>query len=107
MPPGKRPPFIHAPVGAALGEEVKRVSILPGEVEALGNLLVPVRIVGAPAGVRIEQPAANRGERSVAGVAPSELEHAATPATIAQRLPLLGGEFVERLAQPERTGVGG
>ena len=58
-------------------------------------------IVAAAAGFEVEQPARDRGVGDRAAVIVLELDQAALAATVAQRLPFVAGQAVQRIATPE------
>ena len=64
----------------------------PVELDAIGDQLLAVGIIGALAGAAIEQLAGDIGREQLAGVVILELVQAAAPATVAQRFPFAAVE---------------
>ena len=98
VPVRKRFPFMHQPIGAGFGHPFEEFGLLGREHGAFGNEFVAVCIVGATAGVHVQQPAGHAGIVHLAGFLDLELVDAALGAPIAEGFPLGGIQFVKLLS---------
>jgi hypothetical protein len=101
MPPGERPPRCDQPIGTCRRKPIEFTDIAGRELDAIRNPFGAVVIVAAAAASRIEKLAGKVGEKDAPGVLILELDQAASPAAVAERLPLLRRHFEQRLRLPE------
>ena len=88
MPPVEILPFRHETIGAGRRQPGQGPHALGRQADAIGDLGLPVVVVGAPASLRIEQRAAHIGVVNLARILVLELDQAAAAAAVAQALPL-------------------
>src|SRR3712207_444797 len=77
------------------------VDVLGRDLDAVGDPLLPVGVVGAAVGAQVEQAAAGVRQRHLARVHVLDLDLAAQAAAVAERLPLGLGHLLEALLAPE------
>src|SRR5436309_988045 len=106
MPPRKIARFGDKPVGAGWRQPTQCADLGGVEPDTVVHFLLPVRIVGAPAGEGVEKLAANVGEIDGAAVGVFELDEAAAAASIAETLPFRRVEFLKGLVLPKVRGEG-
>lgn len=104
MPPREIAPFGDKPVGAGWRQPAQRADLGGVEPDTVVHFLLPVRIIGAPAGEGVEKLAANVGEMDGAAVGVFELDEAAAAASIAETFPFRGVEFLKCLVLPKVRG---
>jgi len=92
---------MHQPIGAGFGHPLEEFGMVGREHGAFGNEFVTICIVGATAGVHVQQPAGHAGIVYLAGFLDLELVDAALGAPIAEGFPLGGVQFVKLLGFPE------
>ena len=102
VPPVEIPALRDQPVGAGLRQPAYGAHIGRGEPDAVGHAGEPVGVVRTPAGGVVEQAAAHRGPVDFAGILVLKLGKAAFAAAVAERFPLGGAHFLQRLGFPER-----
>jgi len=102
VPPSEPAPFGEAAIGAGVRQPAIIGGALRRELEAIAHALHAVGIVGAAAGVAIEQPAGDVGVKDFSIVYVFELQQTATRAAVAQRFPLRASHFGEWFSNVER-----
>ena len=105
MPLRQALPFCQQAVGAARRQPVELGNLVEGDLQAVWLFLEAVAVVGALAGLGIEQVAGHVGEHQLLGVLVDQLVQAALAAAIAQGLPLGHGHLLQALHLPEGGGL--
>ena len=101
MPLGQALPFRQQAVGAGRRQPVELGDLVVGDLQAVRLLLEAVDVVGALAGLGIEQVAGHVGEHQLLGVLIDQLVQAALAAAIAQGLPLGHGHLLQAFYLPK------
>ena len=81
---------------------MSRAHVARGEPHAVLHARLAVGIVGAAAGLSVQQPAAHVGEHGLVGVLVDQLVQAAAAAAVAQALPFRLRHLAHALGAPER-----
>ena len=100
MPLWQALPLRQQAVGTGRGSQLNS-AILSGDLQAVRLFLKAVAIVGALAGLGIEQVAGHVGEHQLLGVLVDQLVQAALAAAVAQGLPLGCGHLLQALRLPK------
>ena len=85
----------HQPIGAGLGEPAHGLDLGGRQRDAVGYIALPFRVVGAAAGLPVEQPAGDIAIGDFAGIDVFQLVQAAQAATVAERFPFRPGHFAQ------------
>ena len=101
MPLGQALPLGQQPIGAAGGQPVVLGYLVDGDLQAVRLLLEAVAVIGALAGLGVEQIAGDVGEHQLLGILVDQLVQAALAAAIAQGLPLRHGHLLQALRLPK------
>src|SRR6516165_11303717 len=102
MPPPEVFALVEEAIGAGLGKPSNAADNAGGQLHAIGDMLLPVAVVRAPARSKIEQLAGKPGYGDLAGILILELDQAALSAAVAERFPLLRRHASKGFALPER-----
>ncbi len=105
MPLWQALPLRQQAVGTGRGQPVELGNLVVGDLQAVRLFLKAVAIVGALAGLGIEQVAGHVGEHQLLGVLVDQLVQAALAAAVAQGLPLGCGHLLQALRLPKGGGL--
>ena len=101
MPLWQALPLRQQAVGTGRGQPVILGNLVVGDLQAVRLFLKAVAVVGALAGLGIEQVAGHVGEHQLLGVLVDQLVQAALAAAVAQGLPLGRGHLLQALHLPK------
>lgn len=101
MPLWQTLPLRQQAIGAGGGQPVELGNLVVGDLQAVRLFFKAVAVIGALAGLGIEQVAGHVGEHQLLGVLVNELVQAALAAAIAQGLPLRHGHLLQALHLPK------
>ena len=107
MPFGQGLPLRQQAIGAGGGQPVELGNLVVGDLQAVRLFFKAVAVVGALAGLGIEQVAGHVGEHQLLGVLVDQLVQAALAAAVAQGLPLGRGHLLQALHLPKGGGLHG
>ena len=102
VPGGQAPALVQPAVGAGRRHPLQVLDVAGRQLDAVGHVALAAGVVGAAAGVGIEQLAGDAGRDDLAGLLVLEAHQAAEAAAVAQAFPLLGSHLLEALGLPER-----
>lgn len=105
MPGRQGIPFGQQAIGAARRQPVVLGYLVDGDLQTVRLFFKAVAVIGALAGLGIEQVAGDIGEHQLLGVLVDELVQAALAAAIAQGLPLRHGHLLQALYLPKGGGL--
>lgn len=101
MPLWQALPLSQQAIGAGGGQPVELGNLVVGDLQAVRLFLKAVAVVGALAGLGIEQVAGHVGEHQLLGVLVDQLVQAALAAAVAQGLPLGCGHLLQAFYLPK------
>ena len=101
MPLWQALPLRQQAIGAGGGQPVELGNLVVGDLQAVRLFFKAVAVVGALAGLGIEQVAGHVGEHQLLGVLVDQLVQTALAAAVAQRLPLRHGHLLQALRLPK------
>lgn len=101
MPSRQGLPFRQQAVGTGRGQPVELGNLVVGDLQAVRLFFKAVAVVGALAGLGIEQVASHVGEHQLLGVLVDQLVQAALAAAVAQGLPLRHGHLLQAFYLPK------
>ena len=101
MPPIEVAALGHEPIGAGGRQPAPVAGVLGRDALAIVHAARAMGIVGAAAGLAIEEPAGDVGIIDAGGVFVLELDQTAARAAVAQALPFGAGHFREGFGEPE------
>lgn len=101
MPSRQGLPLRQQAIGAGGGQPVELGNLVVGDLQAVRLFFKAVAVVGALAGLGIEQVAGDVGEHQLLGVLVDQLVQAALAAAVAQGLPLGHGHLLQALHLPK------
>ena len=101
MPLWQALPLSQQAIGAGGGQPVELGNLVVGDLQAVRLFLKAVAVVGALAGLGIEQVAGHVGEHQLLGVLVDQLVQAALAAAVAQGLPLRHGHLLRAFYLPK------
>ena len=102
VPPPKIVTLIEEAIGTGLGEPPKTADITGREFNAVGDMVLPVVVVRAPAGSKIEQLAGQTRDGDFASIFILELDQTALPTAVAERFPFRWGHLIQGFGLPKR-----
>ena len=107
MPLWQALPLRQQAIGAGRRQPVIFGNLVVGDLQTVRLFFKAVAVVGALAGLGIEQVAGHVGEHQLLGVLVDQLVQTALAAAVAQRLPLRHGHLLQALRLPKGGGLHG
>ena len=101
MPLWQALPLRQQAIGAGGGQPVELGNLVVGDLQAVRLFFKAVAVVGALAGLGIEQVAGHVGEHQLLGVLVDQLVQTALAAAVAQGLPLGHGHLLQAFHLPK------
>ena len=105
MPLRQALPLRQQAVGTARRQPVELGNLVEGDLQAVRLFFKAVAVIGALAGLGIEQVAGHVGEHQLLGVLVDQLVQAALAAAVTQGLPLGCGHLLQAFYLPEGGGL--